>query len=40
MNFALMPELNWRFGYPFAIALMAASAVAPLLYFRRRGWLK
>jgi len=40
MNFALMPELQWRFGYPFAIALMAASAVAPLLYFRRRGWLK
>jgi magnesium transporter len=40
MNFNLMPELNWRFGYPFALTLMAASAVAPLWYFRRRGWLK
>jgi magnesium transporter len=40
MNFALLPELQWRFGYPFAIALMVACGVAPLWYFRRRGWLK
>ncbi|WP_306395016.1 magnesium/cobalt transporter CorA [Telluria beijingensis] len=40
MNFAVLPELNWRFGYPFAIALMIACGVAPLWYFRRRGWLK
>jgi magnesium transporter len=39
MNFAGMPELSWAFGYPFAILLMAASAVLPYLYFRRRGWL-
>ena len=39
MNFHIMPELNWAFGYPFAILLMAASAILPYLYFRRRGWL-
>jgi magnesium transporter len=40
MNFTVLPELQWRFGYPFAIALMIACGVAPLWYFRRRGWLK
>jgi magnesium transporter len=40
MNFKLMPELDWPAGYPFALALMLTSAIAPLWYFRRRGWLK
>lgn len=40
MNFKFMPELEWTLGYPFALALMAASAVGPMLYFRKRGWLK
>jgi magnesium transporter len=39
MNFEFMPELGWRFGYPFAILLMILSAVLPYLYFKRRGWL-
>jgi magnesium transporter len=39
MNFKLLPELDWEFGYPFAIALMILSAVLPFWYFRRRGWL-
>jgi magnesium transporter len=39
MNFAIMPELAWTWGYPFALALMLASAVLPLWYFRRKGWL-
>jgi magnesium transporter len=39
MNFRILPELDWSFGYPFAIVLMIASAVTPFLYFRRRGWL-
>ncbi len=39
MNFAKMPELNWHFGYAFAIALMAGSSVALWLMFKRRGWL-
>ncbi|SCK61653.1 magnesium transporter [Variovorax sp. HW608] len=40
MNFKFMPELEWSFGYEFAIALMVASALVPMWYFRRRGWLK
>lgn len=40
MNFAHMPELQWRFGYGFAIALMVGSVAAPFLYFRRKGWLR
>ena len=40
MNFQYMPELSQKWGYPFALALMVASAVVPMWYFRRRGWLK
>jgi magnesium transporter len=39
MNFKIIPELAWDNGYPFALALMVLSAVLPLLYFYRRGWL-
>jgi len=39
MNFHSMPELDWSLGYPFAIALMAASVITPFWYFRRKGWL-
>jgi magnesium transporter len=39
MNFEFMPELRSVFGYPLALALMLVSALAPLVYFKRRGWL-
>lgn len=39
MNFRHMPELAWPWGYPMALALMVASAVLPLWWFKRRGWL-
>jgi magnesium transporter len=39
MNFEHMPELRWMEGYPLALGLMAVSALAPLLYFKRRGWI-
>jgi len=39
MNFEVMPELHYSFGYPLALAIMAASALLPFLYFKRRGWL-
>jgi magnesium transporter len=39
MNFDLMPELKWQYGYPMAIVLMIVSAVLPYLYFKRKGWL-
>ena len=34
-----MPELGWKFGYPFSLALMTLIAAAMLFYFRRKGWL-
>jgi magnesium transporter len=39
MNFKHIPELDWIWGYPFALALMVVSAVLPWLYFKRKGWL-
>jgi magnesium transporter len=39
MNFKYMPELAWLHGYTWALALMLASAVLPLWYFKRRGWI-
>ncbi|MCV2360624.1 magnesium/cobalt transporter CorA [Paucibacter sp. TC2R-5] len=40
MNFKFMPELDYAWGYPFALGLMAASVAAPFIYFRRKGWLR
>jgi len=39
MNFRILPELNWEFGYLFAIGLMALSSATTLFVFRRKGWL-
>jgi magnesium transporter len=39
MNFDVMPELRWTVGYPFALVLMVISAVVPVFYFKRKGWL-
>lgn len=40
MNFTNMPELEWMFGYPFALGLMVFSVAMPYLFFRRKGWLR
>jgi magnesium transporter len=39
MNFVNMPELQWEWGYPFALGLMALVSVGLWLVFRARGWL-
>ncbi len=39
MNFVHMPELNWRYGYPFALALMVAVMLVLWLFFKRSKWL-
>ncbi|MDY6891439.1 MAG: magnesium/cobalt transporter CorA [Pseudomonadota bacterium] len=39
MNFELMPELSWAYGYPMALGLMVVSAISPYLLFKRKGWL-
>jgi magnesium transporter len=38
MNFHFMPELGWRFGYPFGLALIVISGLLPLAWFKWRGW--
>lgn len=39
MNFRFMPELEWRFGYPFVLLLMLTVSAGLYLSFKRRDWL-
>jgi magnesium transporter len=39
MNFHNMPELSWRYGYPYALGLMVVCAGGLLMWFKRSGWL-
>ena len=39
MNFEHMPELKWFYGYPFALALILASAIIPFWIAKRSRWL-
>ena len=39
MNFSFIPELNWNYGYLFAIGLMVLSSVLTLSYFKKKNWL-
>jgi magnesium transporter len=39
MNFKIMPELGWDYGYLFAIALMVLSSVITLIFFKKKNWL-
>ncbi|SCL31273.1 magnesium transporter [Micromonospora rhizosphaerae] len=39
MNFAYMPELSFRYGYPAALLLMALAGLTLYRLFRRSGWL-
>lgn len=39
MNFALMPELHFAYGYPASLMLMVVSAIVPFFFFRWKGWL-
>lgn len=34
-----MPELDWPWGYPYALGMMALVAVVLVIYFQRKGWL-
>jgi magnesium transporter len=38
MNFHDMPELAWTWGYPYGLGLIALTTVAPLIWFKIRGW--
>ncbi|HTM10201.1 MAG TPA: magnesium/cobalt transporter CorA [Verrucomicrobiae bacterium] len=39
MNFEQMPELKWKYGYPFSLALMAAICGALYFYFKKKDYL-
>ncbi|MDO9710148.1 magnesium transporter CorA family protein [Paracraurococcus lichenis] len=39
MNFEVMPELKLGLGYPLALVMMVISALLPIVYFKRKGWL-
>ncbi|MFW6105143.1 MAG: magnesium/cobalt transporter CorA [Chloroflexota bacterium] len=39
MNFANMPELEWRYGYFGILIVMAVIGISLVFYFRRRRWL-
>jgi len=40
MNFEHMPELQWRFGYAYALLLMLLVAALQVWLLKRRGWFK
>ncbi|MHB2264101.1 magnesium transporter CorA family protein [Aliihoeflea sp. PC F10.4] len=39
MNFEIMPELEWPYGYPLALLVMVAAAALPFWYIKKKGWL-
>ena len=39
MNFVHMPELQWHYGYPYALGLIVVSTLIPLAWFKWRGWM-
>lgn len=39
MNFKFMPELEWQYGYPAVILIMALLGIGMVVFFRRRNWI-
>ena len=39
MNFEIMPEFHWDFGYPMSLLMMLMSASGTYYFFKRKGWL-
>lgn len=39
MNFDAMPELKFKWSYPFLWLVMISTAAGMLIYFRRLGWI-
>ncbi|CAH1223078.1 Cobalt/magnesium transport protein CorA [Paenibacillus auburnensis] len=40
MNFRVMPELDWAYGYPVILLLMLVLGAGMFRWFRRSGWFK
>ena len=39
MNFKYMPEFDWTYGYPYALALIVITALLPLIWFKWKDWI-
>jgi magnesium transporter len=39
MNFKNMPEYDWAWGYPYALAVIVVTALLPLLWFKWKDWI-
>ena len=39
MNFEIMPELKWEYGYPIIVIIMIVSIILPVIFFKKKGWL-
>ena len=39
MNFKMMPELDWPWGYPLALVAMVCAGIGPYVFFRWKRWL-
>ncbi|MFN3471809.1 MAG: CorA family divalent cation transporter [Aquificaceae bacterium] len=39
MNFELMPELHWKYGYPYSLFLMVAITLSLIYWVKKKGWL-
>ena len=39
MNFKNMPEYDWTWGYPYALALVVITALLPLIWFKWKDWI-
>jgi magnesium transporter len=39
MNFKNMPELDWPWGYQYALALILITALVPLIWFKWKDWI-
>ena len=39
MNFEIMPEFGWKYGYPMSLVMMLMSACGTYYFFKRKGWL-
>lgn len=38
MNFKIIPELQWEYGYVYSLMLMVISAAVPFIYFKKKNW--
>jgi magnesium transporter len=39
MNFKFMPELHWKYGYPYSLFLMVSTTLVLIYWVRKKGWL-